>query len=253
MHKHTSWIVRDPKGNLHTGYAAFVTICSYSPVARRASGLLGSAAMRRIGERAYHSVAAHRERAARVLDALTPPAPKERLGYLMSAVAVAGLAFVFVWNVSTIQQVRVGNPEMWARVAAVTQLRQQWMMFAPFPTNYGGWYVLEGVTADGRHLDVWNGGSVTGAKPADVAATYGNNKWRKYLVNLSDVRWALHRPHFARYLCRRWNERHPGNERVTVVNITFMFEKTPAPGQLALPPRRDLLWREECSPRPADR
>ncbi len=246
MWKRTSWIVRDPEGQIHTGYDALVAICCCSVVTHRLVGVLGSRAIRRIGERAYHAVATHRARAERILQALTPPSPRDRLGGVGTGFAVMSFVFVFVCNVATLQPTRVPWAGFWARLGSVTQLYQQWAMFAPYPSTNAGWYVIEGVKADSTRIDLWNGGPSTDARPADVAATYRDSQWRKYLINLWYAKYHRHRVHFARYLCRTWNEQHGSQDQVRVVNITFMLEVTPPPGQPRAPVKKDSLWRQAC-------
>ena len=53
---------------------------------------------------------------------------------------------------------------------------------------------------------------MTWAKPDLVSATYKNERWRKYMLNLWYTINAQHRPYFAAYLLRRWNARHPSGE-----------------------------------------
>ncbi len=90
---------------------------------------------------------------------------------------------------------------------------------------------MVGVRNDGRRVDVWNGGKPSEAKPADVAKTYRDSKWRKYLINLSFDNYSSHRPYFGRYLCRDWNERHSASERVDWIDVNYFRERTPTAGQ----------------------
>jgi predicted DCC family thiol-disulfide oxidoreductase YuxK len=248
MWKRTAWIVRDPEGGVHTGYDAFVALCRRSALARRIANVLGSVWARRVGERAYRAVADNRARAAQVLRALTPPPPRERLARVVAAFAGLSFAFVFLCNVAIFQPARFpGSMAWWSRLGSLTQLFQAWAMFAPYPSKNGGWYVFEGIKADSTRVDVWNGGASTDAKPADVASTYRDSQWRKYLINLWYARFNRHRPHFARYLCRTWNERHEAKDRVHAIRMSFMLEVTPPPGQPHAPPNKDWMWEGACA------
>ena len=135
----------------------------------------------------------------------------------------------------------------------LTALQQQWRLFAPYPTRDGGWYVIEGVRMDGTRFDLWKGGGEpTDAKPADPSVTYRNAQWRKYLGNIWLRGYSDHRLYFGRYLCRRWNTRHVGSERLNLIYINFMSEPTPPPGQPRPQPSKELVWRHYCFDKPPD-
>jgi predicted DCC family thiol-disulfide oxidoreductase YuxK len=249
MQARNAWVVRDPAGGLHTGYDAFVELSRRSVVTRRLAGVIACAPARRLGEAAYRWVATHRTDAGRFLRSVTPPPPREHFGAFSSVVAIAALVFVLFWNVSTLQARRL--PPVWRALGALTQLQQQWRLFAPYPTTDGGWYVIEGVKMDGTRFDLWNGGGkLTDARPADPSVTYRNAQWRKYLGNIWLRSYSDHRLYFGRYLCRNWNARHVGGERLNLIYINFMFEPTPPPGQPRPQVTKELVWRHYCFDKP---
>lgn len=251
MLKRNAWVVRDPAGNLHTGYDAFVELCRRSSVGRPLARAIGSAPARRVGERAYRWIASHRVQSMRLLRALTPPPPRRRPGIVSSGIAIVCLALVLAWNVSTIGGPAV--PVVWRRVASLTQLRQQWGMFAPYPNREDGWFVIEGVKLDGTRFDLWRGGGApTDAKPDDVAATYRNAQWRRYLISLWLASYSEYRVYFGRYLCHTWNTRHEGAQRLNLIYISYLLEFTPPPGQPVPQPTKELVWRHYCFEKPPD-
>ena len=113
-------------------------------------------------------------------------------------------------------------------------LRQQqnWDLFAPHPGVDDGWFVLEGHRLDGKKIDLLQGGkAATYQKPESVAASFPNQRWRMWLLNLQRRSDPLVNEAFASYLARKWNRTHRGQERVSRVSIVFVSEPTPQPGQ----------------------
>jgi hypothetical protein len=77
-------------------------------------------------------------------------------------------------------------------------------------------------------------------------STYRDAKWRKYLSNLPYDDYRDHRPFFGQYLCRHWNDRHEGPERVREIFIDYFREPTPPPGQPLPTPEKATLWHGGC-------
>ena len=253
MRARNSWIVRDPEGRIHSGYDALVTLCRHSVLMSWLTPVLGLAPARWVGERMYRWVATHRTPAARVLEAVTPPPPRERLGYLSHAVVLFCLPLVFAWNLANHESMGIHIPTVFQRLVSLAGLRQRWVMFAPYPRMDDGWYVIEGVLVDGSKVDLWRGqGEPTEAKPANVAATYRDTPWRKYLTNIWLRDYSHHRLYFGRYLCRGWNEKHIGAQRLNLIYINYMLEMTPPPGKPLPKPEKVEIWRTYCLDKPPD-
>ncbi len=185
--------------------------------------------------------------------AFSPAAPSAHLGLISRVVVLLGLLMVFGTSVSNVPAAGVRLPPFWVGLASFSQLNQMWAMYAGPPFVEDGWYVIDGVLLNGRHADVWRGGAEpTTAKPADVPGTYRSPQWRAYLLRLYASRFYPYRGYFGGYLCRTWNRRHAGDERVNLVYIYFMLEKTVPPGQKQTPAVKDLVWRHYCFEKPAD-
>jgi hypothetical protein len=160
---------------------------------------------------------------------------------------------IFAGNLSYYPSMGFRFPVFWGKVASLTQLSQQWGMFAPYPRTDDGWYVIEGVLMDTTRIDLWRGyGAPTDAKPANVAAAFRDSQWRKYLSNLWFAAFSGNRIYFGRYLCRTWNETHAGSKRVNLIFINYMLETTPPPGQPLPTPRKLQIWRQYCFDKPSD-
>jgi hypothetical protein len=156
------------------------------------------------------------------------------------------LGYVLLWNLRTVDGERYGQvlPASSDWIGATLGLEQSWGMFAPHPLDAGGWYVVVGELRNGTEVDLFRDGApVLWGKPLLVSATYRNERWRKYLINLMDAGHAGDRPHYARYLWREWDRRHAGDEQLAGVKIYFMLEPT-RPNSAPPPPQRVLLY--EC-------
>jgi len=177
----------------------------------------------------------------------TPPPPRYRVGVVSHVIVLSGALLGLALNLANLPWMGTEIPVTWRRVASVTRLRQNWRMFAPFPSTADGWYDMEGITINGARVDLWRGeGEPNDTKPDDVARTYRNTAWRKYLVNIWYDAYTGHHPYFGRYLCRNWNERHGGAQRVTLIYVNYVLEVTPPPGQAMPAPEKVEIWRQRC-------
>jgi predicted DCC family thiol-disulfide oxidoreductase YuxK len=248
MREGNSWIVRDSDGTLHFGYDAFVTLTRLSPIGRWFAWVVGSSAPRAIGERVYRWISADRNRAARLLARITPPPPRERFGVASNVLALIALVLVeaVLARRPTIKVEAVEETER--LLITLVQLGQSWRMFAPYPTLDDGWYVMEGITRDGRRVDIWMGEDHPDYdKPADVWATYKDSQWQKYLTNMWQRGRRQDRDDFGRYLCRTWNERHSGQAQIDLVYVNYMVEWTPEPGKPAAPATKQSVFQYNCT------
>ena len=157
---------------------------------------------------------------------------------LLNVLAASLLAYVFLWNL------RTTDPGRWGRVlparadflATTFGIDQKWDMFAPRPLRDSGWYVAQGNRRDGAAVDLLRDGApVCWEQPPLVSATYRNERWRKYLMNLWAKDNAAHRPLYARYLLREWNARHEGGSVMDSAELYFMLKRTLPDYQVARP------------------
>lgn len=163
------------------------------------------------------------------------------------SVVVILLVYVTLWNLRTV------NFERWEQVLPVEantlgralQIGQIWNLFAPFPATEDGWFVLVGTLVGGEEVEVRTGEPPSFEKPANVSRSLGPSRWRKYMMNLDDRQNSIHRRHYGRYLCRHWNGRHEGDERLASVRIFVMRERTLKSGEEE-EPRQGQLWNQVC-------
>lgn len=246
MRRHRSWIVTEPDGKHWYGWQALTELISYSPLFARLAPLMRYRWVAIAGEDLYRDVEKYRDIFNRCTEWIRPRKLRVRTPMVASVVGLALIVSVIYWNLSSVFPVRV---RPWHDATMMTlDLDQRWDMFAPNPLTYDGWYVIAGKLRSGDEVNVLNPKQpVSFEQPASIADQYKNERWRKYLMNLSLPENRDYRLYYGRYLCRSWNEGHNPNDSLTLVSfdIYFMahqnsFAHPPAPFN------RDLLWHHEC-------
>ncbi len=155
--------------------------------------------------------------------------------------------YVALWNLRTVDWSRyeVVLPVEANAVGEALRLGQLWNLFAPFPATEDGWFVFVGTLEDGREVEARRGGEVSFDKPANVSRSLGNERWKKYLMNLDDRQNGIHRRYFGRYLCNTWNAAHNEQERLASIRMIVVRERTLPTGE-EMEPRRGPLWNQVC-------
>lgn len=184
------------------------------------------AATARLGET---SLARGSARVLAGLDAALPAVSAAVPGWLVAvrrrggpALVVAVGVLVLAVNAAALGATTL--PDAAEPVTTATGLDQRWNMFAPNPLQTDGWYVAPADLENGSTVDAIHGGPVTWERPPDLAATYPNARWRKYLGNLQGDGYAVHRDDFAQYLCERWNDDH--ETEMERVRLVYMEQQT---------------------------
>ncbi|WP_208023619.1 HTTM domain-containing protein [Halorussus pelagicus] len=154
---------------------------------------------------------------------------------LRSPVVAGLLALVLVWNAAALGYVAL--PEGVSDSADPKEYR--WDMFAPEPRTADGWYVVAGELESGERADVFHDRAVEWDKPPDVAASYRNIRWFKYMMDLRASAAEPLRSHFAGYLCERWNANHEND----VEQIALYYVEQPTRLDGAESTRRIKLFR----------
>lgn len=171
-----------------------------------------------------------------------PPWVDRARGYASAVVPAFFLVLVVLWNVQTLG-VGYGVPDRAEPAVHATQIDQRWSLFAPDPLSTDGWYVAPAYLVNGSQVDAYYRQEVRWDRPPDIADTYPNMRWRKYLTNLWRTGYGGHRPHFAEYLCQRWNRRHDTN----MINVTLYYMEQPSqPFNETEPVERNRLYHHQC-------
>lgn len=156
-----------------------------------------------------------------------------RASPLVQGVAAVALLYVTWWNLGSVYPKVFSVKGDWRVPARVLRLDQYWDMFAPAPLKDDGWFILVGARKDGKEDDVLHGGPVTWAKPYNIAQNYKNERWRKYMRNLWNKKYASLRDPYLRWLCRSWNRNATEGAKLTKITMYYMVERSPAPGETA--------------------
>jgi hypothetical protein len=151
--------------------------------------------------------------------------------------------FVFDWNFSNLSFVnaKLSGDLRW--IGYGLRLDQNWGMFAPGVFKDDGWYVMEGVTKKGEHIDlIRNGSKPFYEKPESVVSMFPNDRWRKYKENFIFADHEFMRGYFSNYNKRIWNESHP-EQQIDTLRVYYISELT-LPDYQYSEPKKCMLW--EC-------
>jgi hypothetical protein len=168
---------------------------------------------------------------------------------LRNAVVTVLLGYVIWWNLDSVNRPSLYMSEPLRWFGYLFRIDQHWGMFAPAVFKDDGWYILDGTTTKGQHLDLNRGGEpVTEAKPASVMALFKNDRWRKYSENYLFVNNEYMRPYYCNYLLRIWHE-NPAHPPLRRLEVVYMKEVSLPNYQVAKPQREVLCICE--TPQPA--
>jgi len=185
-------------------------------------------------------------------------------GYLGVQALLGFLLFlVLTWNAGNIQFHDYSTPYSLRGVLFVTQLDQYWGMFAPRPPDVMWWYNIEAELDDGTKAELFNNGAMftfqpnvphTYDKPRSVHESMGNHRWFKLFengLNSHEAREDL-RLNFGRWLCREYNARHSGGERLYKYTIYWMNERVDLQKMdgTRYPGGKQTIWNHLCYEKP---
>jgi hypothetical protein len=155
------------------------------------------------------------------------------------------MTLVVLCNIASFRQLPFSIPTKLQWITPTLRLEQRWDMFAS-PLTAGGWYVIPARLTSGAEVDLATHGlPVSWAEPPHVPETYANARWKKYFMNISIPPYSQHRLLFGRYLCRSWNETHPGAQSLEAFKIYFMRQAV-EPWRKPYPAQKQMLWQHEC-------
>lgn len=199
-----------------------------------------------IGNWIYSNVASNRTKMANIFKVIGYNNVRLDSGPIKKAFALFVLGLVFAWNVEGLRLIpKFDIRGVFDDIAFTLQLNQQWNMFAPSPMTGDGWFVADGVLSNGNRYDIFNDREYSEERPKALDEEYKDVHWQKYLLSLkfgSDTRHTLH---FARYLCRKWNDNH-SDLKVKTFKIHYFMELTPPMGKPNPAPQKITLWEHNC-------
>jgi hypothetical protein len=131
-------------------------------------------------------------------------------------------------------------------------------LFSPNPVNAfvltDGWVELVATLEDGTELDVLaDGVPVRFVRPANVAETFANRRWRHYVANVltpwpvrSEQRSTVEasRAAWLNWRCSEWNAHAPAPRRMRAVRLVWMQQRLGQPQDV---PQAEILRRAACT------
>lgn len=240
-----SWVVIDGEEHAHLRWAGFVALLRQSPLFWPLAGLAARPRVAALGDRLYARAAAARDRRHAPTRLRAPEQP---LPLRLQLLAAAVLGLLILANLAQLRLLPVAVAGAVEPLVLAMRLDQPWRLWAPAPPAEHGWIVAAGRATDGSEVDLLDPahGAPDYAAPTQRA---GGARWRLLERRLGDPRYAAQLPHYARYLCRRWNADEP-QRPLGGFRITYMLQRTPPPDSPPNPVEQQVLWRQDCSPSP---
>lgn len=246
MQREDSWVIETPDGKRFFRFGGGLAIARRSPLLFWLVPLAQLPFCYRIGEWVYRYIAKNRSRVCLPAIHKTPVARPywEAFGTIVLLwLSILYIVFVFLWNYSNRYPHSVTASFFTEHSQHLRELGidQYWSMFAPFPMKDDGWFIIEGITPDGKRINLFDvGAPLPFQKPENVSAMYPNERWRKYLMNLYFDMFIPFRKYYTAYLCNKWNAEEDQVQKVTVI---YMLERT-LPDYKPFPIQRlELEWR----------
>ncbi len=247
--EHGAWALVEGEDRIHTGFDALRLLLRLSPLFWPLAYMAGLKPIRSLGEKLFRRGAAPSAQQQTVSPppGELPPAFAPLPGPVNVLIGLL-LLYVFVWNMNTCDEPRGPDdsfvldkvlglrdtlrrhfPSQFTILGRAIGLDQGWGLFGPEPGKEHGWLVAVGTLADGRQVDLRTGGPVSWAKPAFIADTYANSRWRQYLMRVMFMAPGDFgvRHFYCLYLAGDWNGAHPGaDEQLQSIEVYAMVETT---------------------------
>lgn len=256
-----SWMSVHRDGQTFTKYEAFIEICKLSPILWPIRICLNYSPLSRFINKMFNlsvTIISLFVQNTRVLIE-QPQRSKQTIRvrkFLVSILAVFLTGYIFLWNCGNFGASSVTSiPENSHWIGYSFRIEQMWNMFSPHPPKMNWWYTVEGVLDDGRKAEIWLNGlqkwepaiePYSVDKPTNVGKVVGNHRWIKFYeyVNWGDQVETV-RLNFGRYICREYNYRNRGKNRLHTFEIIFHSEQNQL-GAPALPLNNIKYWSHLC-------
>lgn len=163
--------------------------------------------------------------------------PGYRMNWPVRALLCLVLAYLVAINLRSLQPEppRLNPIVRWFGI--LTKEHQAWFLFGPRPFSDDGWFWIEAVDDEDRPVRLLGGPD----KPTLVSAQFPNQRWRRWLQNLREDYPDL-RASYLDFLERTWARQHP-DRPLKRIQLIFMEELTPPPGQIPQAGRKLLIER----------
>ena len=246
MRESQSWMVVEPGGERRYGFDGFACLLSHSPIFSYVGFFCRLKLVTKLGDACCRWMQLQRDNLSDWMIWLKFRPVRPRTSWMVNVFAFAVIVYVFLWNLTSVTHVPFRPSE--EKLAITLGLDQEWDMFSPYPLTYDGWYVIQGHLRDGSLTNLLHPDQpVSFVQPESIADQYKNERWRKYLMNLSLSENTDYRLYYGRYFCRSWNTGRSARDPKALIDFDIFFMGHQ--NSISHPPTgfsRDLLWHHEC-------
>jgi len=249
------------RGHITTRFEALEEICRVSPVLWPIQKLLGIGLCRRISRAIFNLTAI----LIATFCTVTPKVREDHLRakrilwakkYSLSVIGLFFTVYLIFWNLGNFGNNAIASvPQSTLWIGYGFRIDQMWNMFSPHPPKSNWWYTIEGKLDDDTKVEIWKDGLTkwearkepfNQKKPEDLGAAIGNHKWVKLYeyINWGD-NVEIVRLNFGRYICREWNGRYQGAQRLHTFSLIYHQEENLLDGS-RLPLRSQVWWSHMC-------
>jgi len=218
--KENTWVVRTHDNIYLTHWEAVSYLWRCSPLLWPLGVLFLLPGLRQCGHGLYLLIARYRGQLASLSARFLPY--EEKSIYAPTRITqlflVAMMALVLAQNLRTVSYFPRRWPSVLEELLLLTDLKQRWLMYAPYVKTGGDWLVIEGTTPDGGKVDLLHTEMQPPSheRPAHAWATHPDSHMRRYLS--FSVSWKKQGDRVARYFCNQFAEKYPELpvEKVTI-------------------------------------
>jgi|GEM_PF-253551 len=228
MQRENSWVVQTHDGRQLVHWDAVSYLWRRSPILWLLGVLFLLPGMRGLGNALYRQIATHRGKLAGLSERLLPYHESVNLtpGPLNAIIVTPCIVAVLWGNLHSLKRFEdMYFPRPVAELLMVTQLWQEWRMFAPHPAIGSAWPIIEGQLGDGRTVDLL----YDRMEPPDhdkiptvSSQTYPSRRWHKYLENID---WQNNGMFYAMGKCTQWQGSNPQN-RLESLKVSMNRQET---------------------------
>ncbi len=167
---------------------------------------------------------------------------------ILYSIVMLILIFILIgWNFGTIPNSGFSLPSELHTVGYKLDLDQNWNMFAPFPAQVHGWYVMPGKLIDGSEVNVlFKDEALSENKSDKLPNKHIGQGWVKFFVDyIRNSNYSYLVKSYAEYTCREWNTNTPIAKMLKSFEI-YSFTQQTLPDNKLSEPRKSLLLTQNC-------
>lgn len=243
---HNSWVVVENSDTIHLAWEGVLVVLKHSFVFRPL-WWIAKMIPKRYGEWIYRTISTRRTTVCIPENEEAPKVKTTILAFVRDLFLCIVIICTVSWNIASLPHQKQIIHEKIETAGWILRLDQRFDMFAPTPLRDDGWYVFEGKLQNKTTIDPYhNKPIVSFEKPKNLAFEYQDQRWQKYLMNLSSNDFKPFRGAYADYLCRSFNEpqKNPALQ-MTGLTIYFIKERTIPTGGTE-PTTQEVVWSGEC-------